>query len=174
LGPCLCDAATIPAAEGVGELVIRTNAETPAELPDEYIPYCSVGSGLVGVDMYWCSWVVGSIRRYPGGDGGSVTVGDVCKCRCLQVQAASLNILQVDCFDPRELGHFFHDEFVVFALVEEPRLLLILYRKVVVVVEFPSVSRVACWDILPYLLSVSAEDWPRHSCLQLEGCHLCS
>jgi len=162
----------IPAAEGVGELVICTSAETPAELLDEYIPYCLVGSDLVGVDVYWCSWDVGSIRCDPRGDGGSVTVGDVCKCHCLQVQSVSLNILQVNCFDPREPGHFLHDEFVIFALVVEPQFLLILYRKVVLVVEFPSVCRVACWDVLLYLLSVSAKDWPGHSCLQLEGRHL--
>jgi len=83
-----------------------------------------------------------------------------------------LNILQVNCFDPREPGHFLPDEFVIFALVEEPRFLLILYHKVILVIEFPSVSRVACWDVLPYLLSISAEDWPGHSCLQLEGRHL--
>jgi len=103
-----------------------------------------------------------------------VAVRDVCQSHCLEVQSASLHILQVDGFNAGEFGHFFHYEPVMFALVIEPRFFIVLDHKVVLVVEFPRVCRMAFWDILADYLSISAKYGPGHPSLELEGCHLCT
>jgi hypothetical protein len=71
-------------------------------------------------------------------------------------------------FEPREVRELFHYKKVSLSLGEEPLVGIKSDLGVDGIEKLPRVGQIALVDILPLRGAISAEYWPRDSCLELQ------